>query len=132
VDLSQLVSLEEIRSLQSRYCLHLDRKQWDELASVFAPDARLELNDRDDSPTTPERIVGFIAAALPTIQTSHHATCSNVELIDDDHAHGLWEAMYAAEGGPISFGFYDNDFRRVDGVWKIAVMRRIKAFEHAP
>ena len=129
--IEQLVALEEIRALQARYCIYLDKKRWTDLAGLFAPDARLELNDRADSPTTPEGIVRFIENSLAVLQTSHHSTCSDIELIDDDHAHGVWEALYVTEGNPICFGFYENDFRRVDGSWKIQLMRRIKRFTNS-
>jgi hypothetical protein len=128
VDLEHLIALEEIRALQSRYCIFLDKKRWADLAGLFAPDARLELNDHPHSPTTPNGIVGFIERSLAIPQSSHHSTCCDIELIDDDNAHGTWEALYVTEGHPICFGFYENDFRRVDGRWKIQVMRRIKCF----
>ena len=39
----RLIDIEAIKQLKARYFRAIDRKEWDELGQVFAPDAVLEV-----------------------------------------------------------------------------------------
>ena len=44
-DLTRLLEIEAIKQLKYRYFRHLDLKEWDALAELFAPDARSSYGD---------------------------------------------------------------------------------------
>ena len=129
MDAQRLLDLEAIRSLQVMYCIWVDQKRWLELRTLFADDAVLEMNNREERPSTPNGIADYIAEVIGSSNYSHHCTASIVTFVDDDHAHATWSLFYAIEGEPqISYGFYEDDVARIDGEWKISTMRRIRRF----
>jgi hypothetical protein len=112
-----------IDELKSRYCHAVDRKRWDDLASVFTPDAELHKVVDGVAAVTRSRdtIVGTISTNLATMPTMHYATNPLVTFTGPDEAEGSWCALYMnGETGSTGHGWYDDRVVRVDGTWRIA------------
>lgn len=59
---------------------------------------------------------------------SHHGANPEIELLADDHARGRWALSYfnldAETGATRRLGvMYDDEYRRIDGAWKIVATR---------
>ena len=103
-DLEKLLALEEIRTLKARYFRCIDTKSFDELATVFAPDAVFDFREANRDPVLgnprgtvePEpvegqaNIIAAIAEALKTAQSAHHGHMPEIELTSDTTAKGIW------------------------------------------
>jgi uncharacterized protein (TIGR02246 family) len=127
-DAERLADLEAIRRLKARYFLRLDRKDWDAYRDLFTDDLKAEGTKstgqgRDD-------FVAGVAAVLAGRTTVHQGHMPEIRFLDEDRARGIW-ALYdyvEADGGPEREGFegyghYEEEYRRVDGDWKIAHLR---------
>lgn len=62
----RLLAIEEIKQVKNRYAYSADRHDWDEFASVFAPDAVFDESDFPGAlqPFTKEPVSSTIAAYL--------------------------------------------------------------------
>ena len=118
-DIQRLLDLECIKQLKSRYCRYIDSKQWDLLTgsngSVF---------------------VKGVSSRLDPAFTMHHCHTPDIVFIDDDSARGVWAmADYMEWPEPIGlpdapkargmygFGHYEEEYRRIDGQWKMSHLR---------
>jgi SnoaL-like domain len=131
MDLQRLLDLEDVRSLQAKYCIWVDQKRWSDLRTIFADDAILEMSNKDERPSSPAGIVDYIAGAVGDSISSHHCTASIVTFVDIDHAEVTWSMLYVSDGSATtSYGFYENEVARIAGAWKVTRMRRIRRLEH--
>ena len=120
--LDELSAIHEIQRLKARYCRTIDRKDWDGLAEVFAPDATL--HHGDTSIDGRDAIVGVIRATLADHPTAHCAHTPMIDVADATRATGNWGAIYTRIGDPPSFGEYDEQYERGDdGEWRIRSTR---------
>lgn len=67
-------------------------------------------------------------ACHPRVRDSHHGANPEIELLGDDHARGRWSLAYfnldAETGATRRLGvMYDDEYRRIDGAWKIVATR---------
>ena len=120
---STLMSLEQIKQLKARYFRFVDTQQWDALKEVFSEDAHLRWGPEDDQVFKGrERIISSLAANLAGATTTHHGHMPEIELIDEDHARGIW-AMNDVVDHPdyllIGVGHYHEEYVRSDGRWQI-------------
>jgi hypothetical protein len=60
----------------------------------------------------------------------HHGHMPEITIVDEMLAHGVWAMYDLVEPSPTSgfpvltgFGYYTEDYRRVDGRWRIAGLR---------
>lgn len=127
---AQLEALEAIRQLKHRYLNACDLKEVETIRACFASGPVLidyeavgRFEDRDS-------FVDLYAslACQPQVRDSHHGTNPEIELIDDKHARGRWALGYfnldAATGVTRRLGVvYDDEYRRIGGVWKIVQTR---------
>jgi hypothetical protein len=113
----------------------VDRQDWASHRVLFTEDVRLELNDRDDSPPPgPENLVKYIMKyRKPGEIMSHLATNGCISIESPEVAKGVWELIYVTRGDEprLWFGFYEHDYRRVNGYWRIARLHRINNFSVA-
>ncbi len=134
-----LVALEEIRQLKSRYFRALDLKEWEDFGDCLAEDisARygtqampetLHFDSRDD-------VVAFMSENLgPGIITIHVANHPEID-VDGDTATGSWafedtvivpDFKVQIRGG----GYYVDTYRRdADGAWRIASTQYERIYE---
>jgi hypothetical protein len=126
----ELLAIEQIKALKSRYFRCVDLKLFDEWRTCFSDDAQLHA-----SSTLPDGGVdGFVAAVacmLEGVRTIHHGHNHEIEITSPTTARGTWALQDyvewpAADGRRVGFtgyGFYSEEYRKESGGWKICWMR---------
>jgi hypothetical protein len=126
---SELIDIEAIKVLKAQYFYFLDTKQWDRLRDLFTDDARFD-PEREGAYTF-DGLDGFIAGAsggLANATSVHHGCMPMIELLGPDRARGIWsmtdDVEVSGAAAParrfIGKGHYHEEYRKVDGSWKIA------------
>lgn len=130
--IEQLQALESIRRLKHRYLNACDMKQVDDIRACFAEGAVLidygplgTFHDRDSF----IRLFQDLACHARVIDL-HHGSNEEIELLDADHARGLWALYYFnidRETGATRQlgGQYHDRYQRIDGQWKIVATRAV-------
>lgn len=130
-----LVHIKEIEFLKSRYCRAIDNKEWDRLPDMFVPDASFEGFGRGIiSPTSD--FVTHIAKLLDGAVTVHHLQHHEIRIVGSAEARGVWSMVDYNEWpgagvlrhiptavGFRGYGFYEERYRRIEGLWRIEYMR---------
>lgn len=122
--LRELVEIEAIKQLKAKYFLLTDSKMWDEWRELFTDDAQLGGTALAGGLDT-SSIDAFVATARTTHTgaTAHHGHMPLIELRDDSSARGLWAlgAIYTDDGHDRRM-FYEEEYRKEEGRWKISSM----------
>jgi hypothetical protein len=125
--LARLEAIEAIKQLKYRYWRHLDLKQWDALAELFATDATVNYSAGKYEFNGREAIMRFLRESLGRERGSvsiHHGHHPEIELLSPTTARGTW-ALYnymfnAKENRGIRIGaYYDDGYIRIGGDWKL-------------
>jgi ketosteroid isomerase-like protein len=123
---------EAIRKLKATYWLSLDRKQYEDFANCFAEDATIAAPSGGKVVGRKE-ILKTLPAMMDALITVHHGHHYDIELTSATTARATW-AMYdnlQALGSHASregFGWYDEEYVKVDGEWKIKFTTLSRAF----
>jgi hypothetical protein len=141
VSTQQLADREAIKEVKARYCRLLDTKQWAQWRLVFADDARFESSREWDDP---DEFVADVAGRLGDALTVHQVHTPEIAFTSPDSARVMW-AMFdqverpddgADRKGTTGYGHYEEEYRRVNGEWKISFLRltrlRIDALRGEP
>ncbi len=129
-------AISAIGVLKARYCRFIDTKQWDALRNLFVPDARFEGLGSAPQGATLDRFISGISERFALATSVHHCHMPDIVLLDENTARGTWAMMdyvqwpqgvHVAEvpGHPgfFGYGYYEEEYSRRDGSWKIAVLR---------
>ncbi len=117
--------VEAIKKLKAQYFYFLDTKQWDNLRTLFTPDA--DFDSAREGSYTFDGLAGFITGASASLQSGisvHHGHMPIIDFGADGEATGIW-AMSDYVDLPdvnrtfVGYGHYHERYRRVAGVWKI-------------
>ncbi len=122
-----------IANLQASYGYYVDKGLWDEAADLFADDGSLEIAGRGVYKGR-ERVRAYLHR-LPPYRDGvlfNHMQLQPVIHVDGDRASARWRSL-------IQFGLldtvarwgdavYENQYARVDGVWRIAVLHGFITF----
>ncbi|MGN7862865.1 nuclear transport factor 2 family protein [Microbacterium sp. 22303] len=140
-DVQRLVAVYQIEKLKSRYFRALDMKDWAAFAANFTEDIVFDFTESDTGDDVDKlvrhiyQVDGAAAAAewartaIGNATTSHHGHMPDIEILDEDTATGIWslndQIWFTKDSGfPYAklegYGHYYEDYRRVDGVWKVA------------
>src|SRR5262245_33831 len=135
-DVQRLLDIEAIKQLKSRYCRYIDTKQWQALPALFADDVRFDGFASAPTGSDSTAFVKGVSARLGPAVTRHHCHTPDIVCIDEDHARSVWAmADYMEWPEPIGladapkargmqgFGHYEEEYRRVNGVWKMSHLR---------
>lgn len=120
---------ESIRALLATYTSCGDRGRIDEMVSVFADHALLDLPT--ERHVGREAITRFLQSRVDGEDAArlrggrHHLTTSRIEFNSDDEAQGWTYFFVMRRGSVLEEGVYIDRFARVDGTWCIAA-RRVK------
>ncbi|NIB37978.1 nuclear transport factor 2 family protein [Pseudomaricurvus alkylphenolicus] len=126
--MDSLADIESIKQLKSRYFRFLDNKQWDQWRLCFSDDfsAVYEGPHPDIEFKSAEELVEKLRTALAEVPTVHQGHTSEITVTSGDTATGIW-SMYDRVVSPQSsfegWGFYHEQYRKVDGEWKISHLR---------
>lgn len=131
--LEDLLALEAIRQLKAAYCRLVDTKQWGRLEALFTADAKVEGFGSVPDGSNPGTFVAGVAERIGASVSIHHVHAPEIILISADTARGSWPMMDyvefpsstdpAAARGWIGWGSYEEEYRRVNGQWRITFMR---------
>jgi len=135
-DLERLLAIEEIKQLRHRWCRYVDEGSWSSIASLLAPDAKLDLTGtgrRALTAGTPEipPIEGAEAVCRwlednigPIPGQLHIMTMPEITFLSDDEAEGIWrqESHIVGAAGRdgkagVGYGFIRDTYCRIDGNW---------------
>ena len=131
-----LVEIELIKRVKYAYFRCLDLKQLDEIGELFTDDATCAYSAGAYAYDGRDAIVGFFRTAMgrETFLSSHKAHHPEIELTGPDTATGVW----ALEDTVIDLqweldirgaAFYEDDYVKVDGAWKIQRTAYKRVFE---
>jgi uncharacterized protein (TIGR02246 family) len=120
-----LVELRAIEALKYRYVRLIDTKAWDELETLFVPDATATYSDGKYSFEGRDAIMAFLRESMASTNmlTSHKVHQPEIEL-DGDRATATWAledvVLHLDYNLRISgAAFYSDRYVKVDGEWKI-------------
>lgn len=134
-NVQDLLAIEAIKQLKANYFFLMDTKQWEAWRLLFTSDLRVEGTISADSGR--DDFVDSVRDLLEGVLSCHHGYTPIIEMDNDVTAHGRW-AMYDdlrfGQRGPshplsgrytrrLGYGYYEEEYRRVDGEWKISYMR---------
>jgi hypothetical protein len=121
-----LVELEAIKRLKYRYARLLDLKRWDELETLFVPEATASYSDGTYSFEGRDAIMGFLRDAMssPSMLTSHQVHQPEIDLTGPDSATGVWalEDVVILLDHHLTIrgsAFYRDEYVKLDGAWRI-------------
>jgi hypothetical protein len=121
-----LVEIEAIKRLKYRYLRCLDEKLWDELRDCFSEDATSAYSDGQLSFDGRDAILEFLRSAMgaASFHSSHFVHHPEIDLVGPAAATGVWaleDTIIEASAGITirGAGFYSDEYRKSDGVWRI-------------
>lgn len=131
---------EDIRNLKADYFRHLDAKQWSSLRSLFHADATFggfpfETGNAD-------AFISGVSGFLLDIESVHQGFMPRLAAMGNDSVRGIWSmhdyliwprdsrdyrgasipGLYGIRG----YGLYEEEYRRLNGHWRIAAMRLVR------
>ena len=135
--LDRLVAIEEIKCLRARWSKLVDELRWQELSSVLAADAELDLSATASlagaaipSVRGAQAICDFLEARLgPQSRQVHIVTMPEIHLDSETEAHGSWrqESFIHTLAGKgkvgIGYGTIEDTYRKIDGRWLFQTMQ---------
>lgn len=120
---------EQIRQVKYKNLRHLDLKQWDEMAETFTKDATTGWLDGKVALDGRDAIMEFLKntpfADGDAVITVHQCASMEIEFASAEHAKTtsrLYNPMLFKQGNQMHLllAFYHDEFKRVDGEWKIS------------
>lgn len=136
-DIERLLAIEGIKTTKARYFRCLDTKDLAGYASVFAPDAvmdmRGESRDGEGLVSGAGNIASFVLGSVSGLSTVHHGHMPEIEFSSDTSASviwamedKLWKVDDAAAVVPFStlhgYGHYHETYVRIEDQWLIRTM----------
>lgn len=133
-DIERLLAIEGIKTTKARYFRCLDTKDLAGYASVFAPDAvmdmRGESRDGEGLVSGAGNIASFALGSVSGLSTVHHGHMPEIEFSSDTSASviwamedKLWKVDDAAAVVPFStlhgYGHYHETYVRIEDQWLI-------------
>ncbi len=142
-DIERLLAIEGIKTTKARYFRCLDTKDLAGYASVFAPDAvmdmRGESRDGEGLVSGAGNIASFVLGSVSGLSTVHHGHMPEIEFSSDTSASviwamedKLWKVDDAAAVVPFStlhgYGHYHETYERIEDQWLIRTitLRRLR------
>ena len=134
-DIERLLAIEAIKQTKARYFRFMDTKDWASFATVFAPDAQMDMreeNQADDSLITGnEAIANFVRSWVDALVTVHHGHMPEIEFTSDTTANVIWameDKLWKNPDRPVAnwpfaamhgYGHYRETYRKVGDRWLI-------------
>ena len=123
----QLTEIEEIKKLKARYFRFMDKKLWGDWGDVFTEDATLQFGpNAEDIWHGREQIVANNSSILANATTVHHGHMPEIAVQDAERATAIWameDIVQTPDYDLHGYGHYSDEYRRVDGKWRISHTR---------
>ena len=124
--MNELEERDAIKRLKYRYMRCLDQKRWNELGGCLADEATTSYGDGKYSFKGRDAILKFLSEAMgaDSFHSSHQVHQPEIEFQDASSATGIWALQDTVLDTKQNFtlrgaGFYDDQYRKIDGEWKI-------------
>ncbi len=121
-----LVEIEAIKQVKYRYFRFLDLKQWDDMETLFVPEATCAYSAGAYAYDGRDAIIEFFRKAMgrESFLSSHKAHHPEITLTGPDTATGIWSlddwvVDTQWELDIRGAAFYNDDYVKRDGEWKI-------------
>ena len=90
--LQEMIDIEEIKILKSRYFRYMDTKNWRGWKDIFTADATMETPEVTQQPVTKgvDKIIEFCSTILEGAATIHHGHMPEITIISSNNASGIW------------------------------------------
>jgi len=131
-----LVEIEQIHQLKYRYVRFIDTKRWDDLATLFTPEATASYGGGAVTCADRAAILEFLTTSMAdeSMLTSHKVHHPEIALTGPAAATGVWaldDVVVLGELGMTVRGasYYDDRYVKVDGAWLIAHTGYKRVFE---
>lgn len=134
--LDYLLCVDAIRQTKAKYCRYIDTKQWDRLSSIFATDCRFEGLGSAPPGADVATFVKGVSTRLANTISVHHCHMQETVMTGPDSARVIWAMEDFVEWtdgaevketpgskGFFGYGHYEEEYRRVNGEWKISFLR---------
>lgn len=124
---TDLADRAEITDLIARYAVLVDTGQWQAVAELFVPDARVDFSAFGAPVMTPAELVDFLAGSLGIFRRTQHLMGLPVVDLDGDSARArtscLNPMVIDAEAPPNAAVWliglwYDDELRRTASGWR--------------
>lgn len=116
-----------IETLKARYFRLLDTKQWDAWRTLFTDDFEglYQGPHPDIHFSNADEMVAMNRKTLADAATVHHGHTPEIEITGPDTATGIWAMVDIVKLGDgfTGYGHYHDEYRKIDGHWKIAKTR---------
>jgi hypothetical protein len=150
-----LLAVEEIKKLKARYFETLDMKDWHGYAGVFTDDAVVDFQEHQELTqqhgesasamletdewvfTGGKAVAEWLEPVLAKVTSVHHGHDPQISLTGPDTATGKWsmyDRLQAPEEVFHGYGYYLEEYRRVDGEWlisRLVLTRRLGIWERS-
>jgi hypothetical protein len=130
-----LIAVEQIKQLKARYFRFVDEHRLDDFRSLFADNARIELEGHGSFEGADALVEWMRTSRLAETRrvSVHHGHMPEIELISDTTARGIW-AMFdyvenrGNEEAPLihmiqGYGHYHEEYEKGNGGWRISSLR---------
>jgi hypothetical protein len=121
----ELIAREAARDLVARYNANADTGRFEQVLELFAPDARMELDD--EVLEGRDAIAGLFQRTKSTVVASaaegvkphlrHFTATHQIDVVDDVHARGRCYYQVLMAHGLDHWGRYLDEYVRIDGRW---------------
>ena len=131
--LVRLVAIEDIRVLRAQYWRFVDTKAWEEFGELLMPDCYFTNHESDYTFAGKDQMRDQIRGILGEVFTFHAGHQSEITILDELHATGIWAISdylvfpehvdYPADPAIKtirSVGYYFDTYEKVDGRWLFA------------
>ena len=131
-----LVEIHRIERLKYAYLRCLDRKEWDELRTLFLPHATASYGGGAKEITGGDAIVDWLEETMgdAAFHSAHRCTQPEIDFDDESHAFGRWALVdwvidtrwdICVQGA----SFYEDRYEQVDGQWRLAHTGYLRTYE---
>ena len=131
-----LQEIEVIKRLKYKYMRCIDEKRWDELAECFTEDATVSYSGGRYAFAGRDAIMKFLVDSMyrDSFLSSHRIGQPEIELTSEATATGIWalEDTVIDTHFEITLrgsAFYRDEYRKIDGEWKIRSTGYDRTFE---
>ncbi len=127
MNVEDLLEIEQIKRLKYKYLRCLDQKLWDDMGDVLTEDAVAAYSGGAYSFDGRDEIVKFLRDSMgaENFLSSHRCHHPEIDITGPDTATGVWaldDVVIMLEWDLTVRGsaFYTDEYRKVDGEWKIS------------
>jgi hypothetical protein len=134
-DIERLLAIESIKQTKARYFRFMDTKDWSNFATVFAPDAQMDMREESEGDDNliagNETIANFVRGWVDALVTVHHGHMPEIEFTSDSTADVIWameDKLWKKPDAPADnwpftamhgYGHYRETYRKVGERWLI-------------